>query len=90
MPGHTTPPSNKDIWCVRIELVEQASFASNSVWDSKGPGSVAKVSIWEIPPKESKEPRPNYIFLGTIRASQNYDAPDSSLAKVVKPKDFIF
>ncbi|KAL7934934.1 vacuolar protein sorting-associated protein 62 [Trichoderma chlorosporum] len=83
--GWSTPDTN-DIWCVRQDLATQGSFGSNSVWDDKKSGAKSNVSVWEIRRVNSSdvgsevETAANYI--GPVRASQDYDAPDSNFAQV--------
>ncbi|KAL6904497.1 hypothetical protein GGI43DRAFT_432010 [Trichoderma evansii] len=85
-------PGVSDVWCVRTDLVKQGSFAAYSVWDDKKSGAKTNVSIWEVRSVtrsdtesgavESVPIDPQATYLGAIRASQNYNAPDSSFARV--------
>ncbi|UKZ90571.1 uncharacterized protein TrAFT101_005581 [Trichoderma asperellum] len=94
--GGWSTPDISDVWCVRADLVKQGSFAAHSVWDDKKSGAKTDVSIWEIrsasrsdesgiDDSAAAEPipaDPRATYLGAIRASQNYNAPDSSFARV--------
>ncbi|KAM0477560.1 hypothetical protein ACHAPX_005873 [Trichoderma viride] len=83
-------PNYKDVWCVRQDIVKQGSFGSNSVWDDKKSGAKSDVSIWEVRGSsvlaaggdEAVDGEAAATYLGPIRGSQNYDAPDSSFAQV--------
>ncbi|KKP03081.1 hypothetical protein THAR02_04797 [Trichoderma harzianum] len=86
MTGFTQTPATSDIWCVRQDLVRQASFASNSIWDDKKSGAKSDVSIWEIRGVSHNEADSEVetfaIYIGAVRASQTYNAPDSIFAQV--------
>ncbi|KAM0258589.1 hypothetical protein ACHAQJ_003760 [Trichoderma viride] len=77
-------PSVNDIWCVREDLLKQGSFGSNSIWNDDKSGAQADVSVWEIRAtgRHDVDSETLATFLGPIRASQDYDAPDSSFALV--------
>lgn len=90
-------PSTNDVWCVRADLVKQGSFGSNSVWDDKKSGAKTDVSVWEIRSStcwtaegETETADGGNVgdvevaatYLGPIRGSQDYNAPDSSFARV--------
>ncbi|PON24501.1 hypothetical protein TGAM01_v206431 [Trichoderma gamsii] len=84
--------------CVRQDTVRQGSFGSNSVWDDKKSGAKANLSVWEIRSSivwaadgETETTDGQKVgdgglavttYLGPIRESQDYDAPDSSFAHV--------
>ncbi|PNP44286.1 hypothetical protein TGAMA5MH_03892 [Trichoderma gamsii] len=88
-------PKNTDVWCVRQDTVRQGS---SSVWDEKKSGAKANVSVWEIRSStvwaadgETETTDGQKVgdgglavttYLGPIRGSQDYDAPDSSFAHV--------
>ncbi|KAK0765839.1 hypothetical protein N5P37_001779 [Trichoderma harzianum] len=86
MTGLTQAPATSDVWCVRQDLVKQGSFASNSIWDDKKSGAKSDVSIWEIRGVGRTDPDTEIemaaVYIGAIRASQNYNAPDSVFAQV--------
>lgn len=87
--GWSPAPSVSEIWCVREDLVKQGSFGSYSIWDDKKSGAKYDVSIWEVRPatlvaadSETADGEIAATYLGPIRASQHYSAPDSSFARV--------
>lgn len=87
--GWSPAPSISDVWCVRADLVKQGSFGSNSIWDDKKSGTKTDVLIWEVRPTsvvaaggEAGDGVMAATYLGPIRGSQNYSAPDSSFAQV--------
>ncbi|KAH0528239.1 hypothetical protein TsFJ059_003127 [Trichoderma semiorbis] len=86
MSGLTQTPATSDVWCVRQDLVKQGSFASNSIWDDKKSKAKSDVSIWEIRGINRDDPEDEVgvtaIYIGTIRASDTYNAPDSIYAQV--------
>ncbi|KAL6901668.1 vacuolar protein sorting-associated protein 62 [Trichoderma evansii] len=88
----STPPSIDDVWRVLASYIEQASFGSSSIWDSKESRSLANVSIWGIqePARADAADSENAAtLLGPIRASQNYDAPALNFAEVIKNKNIM-
>ncbi|KAL6788012.1 hypothetical protein J3E68DRAFT_445176 [Trichoderma sp. SZMC 28012] len=85
------PPATSDIWCVRQDIVRQASFDSNSIWDSEESGAKSDVSIWEVLSvrrSDFESESGNGIFLGAFRANHTYNAPDSIFAQVPFVWDF--
>ncbi|KAL7911361.1 hypothetical protein GGI35DRAFT_447240 [Trichoderma velutinum] len=86
MTGLIETPATSDVRCVRQDLVKQGSFASNSIWDDKKSGAKSDVSIWEIRGVNRTDPDSEVgitaIYIGAIRASHTYNAPDSIFAQV--------
>ncbi|KAK1244101.1 hypothetical protein MKX08_002239 [Trichoderma sp. CBMAI-0020] len=95
--GWSPAPSTNDVWCVRVDLIKQGSFGSNSVWDDRKSGAKNDVSVWEIRHStgwgaegEAEAAEAEVVgdgevaatYLGPIRGSQDYNAPDSSFARV--------
>ncbi|KAL6695783.1 hypothetical protein J3F84DRAFT_407837 [Trichoderma pleuroticola] len=86
------PPDTDEIRCMLRDAVKPDNFDSNSIWDSEESGAKSDVSIWEVLGgrywRSESEGGITAIYLGAIRASDTYDAPDSSLAQVPLVWDF--
>ncbi|RFU73017.1 duf946 domain-containing protein [Trichoderma arundinaceum] len=71
-------PSTSRVWCLRVDLAEEAGYGSSPIWWDKGSGSDKDVSVWEI--HRSIESR-SHVF-GAFRANEGYGRPDISHAIV--------
>ncbi|POR37266.1 DUF946 domain-containing protein [Tolypocladium paradoxum] len=91
--GNWDMPRVDKVWCVRRDLVREAKYAPNSLWDDKKSGAEKDVSCWDMLPDSigvtGAENIP--IRADAYRAHQSYSRPDINLAWVLAlpiPKDF--
>ncbi|POR38272.1 Uncharacterized protein TPAR_01530 [Tolypocladium paradoxum] len=75
-------PSLSTIWCLRADLVQDATFEGNNIWNDQGSGGDWDVSCWSVVPRpvgtSGSEKLP--IFADTFRYNGAYARPDLSLA----------